>query len=89
MIFVFQIEVTGQHVGQAAHFAPAHSVGLACGGKRAAARRANAASGQVAIQDCVDLIGARRGLVHALGIDSDDAVRAEPHVAEGFDVGLR
>jgi hypothetical protein len=67
-----QVHVRGQHVGQAADFAPAHGIGLAGDGERPHAGLADAAGGQVAVDDAVDLVGAGRRLVHAHREAGDD-----------------
>ena len=55
---VVEVHVRGEHVGQAADLAPAHGVGLAGDRERPHARLADAAGGQVAVDDGVDLVGA-------------------------------
>ena len=82
MVGVFEIEMAGQHVGQPAHFAPAHGVGLSGDRHRPAAGGADAACGEVAIENGIDLVRARGGLVDALAEDGDDLPGTNPHVAE-------
>ena len=57
---VVQVDVRGQRVGEAADLAPAHGVGLAGDGERPRAGLADAAGREVAVDDGVDLVGARR-----------------------------
>ena len=65
--------VRRERVGEPADLAPAHRIGLAGERKRPHARPADAAGGQVAIDDGIDLVGTLRGLVDPLGIAGDDA----------------
>ena len=58
-----------QLVGEPADLAPAHGVGLAGDRERTHAGPPDPAGGEVAIEDGVDLVGAARRLVDALGID--------------------
>jgi len=79
VVGILDIQMTGQHIGQAPHLAPAHGVRLAGHGKRPQAVATNAARRQMAIQDCVHLVGATLGLVDTLGIDRDNPLgRGEP-----------
>ena len=64
-----------QHVGQAAHFAPAHGVRLARERKRPHAGLADAPCRQMAVDDAVDLVRAGGRLVHALRKGRDDLAR--------------
>ena len=68
---IIQLHMGGEHVGEAADLAPAHGVGLAGDRKRPAARLADAAREQMRVDDGVDLVGPRPGLVDALRIDRD------------------
>ena len=65
--FGVEIHVGGQLIGQAAHLPPAHGVGLAGEGKRPGAGPADAAGGEMDVEDGVDLVDAGTGLVDALG----------------------
>jgi hypothetical protein len=73
----------GEHVGEAADLAAAHGVGLAGHRKRSHARPADAAGGEVAVDDGVDLVGARRRLVDALAVDGDDLFGRGEQPVEG------
>ncbi|MNS99793.1 hypothetical protein D3C72_1342060 [compost metagenome] len=86
MQWIIQLQVGSQHVGQAAHFAPAHGVGLARQRKRSHARLADAPRCQVAVDDAVDLVRAGRRLVHAHRERRDDLFRAGEQVEEGLHV---
>ena len=55
---VFNFQMAGEHIGHAAHFTPAHGVGLACHRKRAHAGLADPACCKVAIDDRVDFVSA-------------------------------
>lgn len=79
----------GEHVGEAADLAPAHGVGLAGQRERAAAWLADAAGGQMAMQDRRDLVGALRRLVDALAPGGDDGRGFRPKRVEARDLGLR
>jgi hypothetical protein len=61
-----EIHMGGKLIGEPAHFAPAHRVGLAGERERSHARFADAAGSEVAIDDRGDLVSPLRGLVHAL-----------------------
>ena len=63
---VGQLAVRAQQVGQPADLAPAHGIGLAGQRQRSHARLADAAGGQMTIDDGVDLVGPLRRLVDAL-----------------------
>ena len=86
---VLEVEMGGEHVGEAADLAAAHGVGLAGDAERAHAGAADAPGGEVAVDDRVDLVGAGGGLVHALAEDGDDLLGADPEVEEGGEVGRR
>src|SRR3712207_7794738 len=51
-----EAHVRGELVGEAAHFAPAHGVGLACDRERPHAGPADSSRGQVAVEDRVHLV---------------------------------
>jgi hypothetical protein len=70
---VREIAMRGEQVRHAADFAPAHRVRLAGQRERSHAGLADAARGEMAVDDRVDLVGALRRLVHALRIAGDDA----------------
>jgi hypothetical protein len=69
MLRILDRHVRGEHVGEAADLAPAHGVRLAGDRERPHAGLADAAGGQVAVDDRVDLVGARGRLVDALRIE--------------------
>ena len=69
-----EAHVGGELVGEPADLAPAHGVGLAGQRKRPCPRLADAAGREMAVDDGVDLVGALRGLVHALR-EAGDGVR--------------
>ena len=56
---VLDVHMGGKHVGEAADLAPAHGVGLAGYRERPRAGLADAAGRQMAVDDGVDLVGAR------------------------------
>ena len=82
VIFVFDVQVPAQHVGQPANLAPAHGVGLAGDTEGAHARASDAARGKVAVEDGVDFVGAAGGLVHTLGVNRNDAFGLRPEAVE-------
>ena len=88
MLGRFQVQVGGKLVGQAAHFAPAHGIGLAGDGKGTHAGPANAAGEQVAVDDGVDLVGAGGGLIHALRKQGDHPLGACEQTEKRGDVLL-
>ena len=59
----------GELICQATDFAPAHRIWLAGERKRAHSRVTDAPCNKVAIDDRIDLIGAGRRLIDALGIE--------------------
>ena len=61
-----EVHMRGELVGEPADLAAAHRVGLAGERERPHAGLADAAGGEMAIDDGVDLVGALRRLVHAL-----------------------
>ena len=67
--------VRGKLVGEAADLAPAHRVRLAGQRERPHAGPADAAGGEMAVDDGVDLVGALRRLVHALREAGDGVAR--------------
>ena len=71
MLGILDLHVRGELIGEAADFASAHSVRLPRHGKRTAAGLADAARRQMAVDDGVDLVGARARLIDALRIDGD------------------
>ena len=77
---VFNIEMAGEHIGQAANLAPAHRIRLACDRKRPHAGAPDAARGKVAVDDRIDLIAAGGGLVDALAIDRHHLFGAAPQI---------
>ena len=81
-----EVHVGGELVGQPADLATAHGVGLASERKRAAAGLADAARGEMAIEDGIDLVSAGRRLVHALGIQGQRALRGGKPAEEALDV---
>ena len=74
--FVVQVDVRGQRVHEAADLAAAHGVRLAGDRERPGAGFADAAGGEMAVDDGVDLVGARGALVHALRERGDHRGRA-------------
>ena len=73
-------QMAGQHIGKAAHLAPAHGIGLAGDAEGSHARPPDPAGGQMAVQDRIHLVRAAVGLVDALRIDRDHLVTAQPEV---------
>ena len=69
MAAIVEIHMRGEHVGEPAHLPSAHGVGLAGNGERPHAGPADPAGREMAVDDGVDLVRARRGLVHALTED--------------------
>ena len=67
--------VRGELIGEPADLAAAHGVGLAGQRERPHAGPADAAGGEMAIDDGIDLVGALRRLVHALREAGDCAAR--------------
>ena len=88
VVGVFQIKVTGQHIGQTTHFAPAHRIGLSRYRKRPHAKPTDAASGKMAVQDRIDLICAGRRLVHALTENGHDLFRPDPEIEECLQIAI-
>lgn len=84
---VLNIQMAGEHIGEAPDLAPAHRIGLTCDRKRPHAGATDAPGGKMAIDDRVDLIAARRGLVYALAIDGDDLFCAGPQPQECGQIG--
>ena len=79
-----EAQMRGKLVRQAADLASAHRIGLAGDGERTHPRAADASRRQVAIDDRVDLVGARGGLVHTLRIHRQRTLgRGEPMVECG------
>ena len=63
---IVQVDVRGQRVHEAADLAATHGIRLAGHRERPGAWFADAAGGEMAVDDGVDLVGARGALVHAL-----------------------
>ncbi len=84
-----QRQMAGQHVGQPAHLAPAHRVGLSGDGERAHAQPPDAARREMAVEDRVDLVGPLTRLVDALAEDGDDLLGPGPDAQEGVELGGR
>ena len=83
---VLEVEVGGEHVGEAADLATAHRVRLAGDAERPHAGAADAPGREVDVDDRVHLVGAAGGLVHALAEDGDDLLGADPEVEEAGEV---
>jgi hypothetical protein len=66
MFRIVEIHVCRQLIGQAAHLAPAHGIGLAGKGKRTHTGATDASRQEMAVDDAVDLVCARGGLVDTL-----------------------
>ena len=81
-IGVLEIEMAGELVGEPADLAAAHRVRLAGDRERPGARTGDAAGGEMAVDDGVDLVGAGDRLVDALRVDGDDAIRSGEPVVE-------
>jgi hypothetical protein len=71
VVCALEIHVGRKRGRQAADFTPAHRVRLAGNGKGTHAGPADAASQQMTVDDAVDLVGAGRGLIHALREDRE------------------
>ena len=74
-----------QHIGETAHLAPAHGVGLPRKREWPCAHFADAPASQMAMNDGVDLVRTLRRLVDALAPGCDHALRADPRIAERRD----
>ena len=83
-----EIHMRGKLIGEAADLAPAHGIGLAGERERPHARPADAAGGEMAVDDGVDLVGALRRLVHALREAGDRFRRCAEQMEETRDVAL-
>jgi hypothetical protein len=83
-----EVHVRRKLIGEPADLAPAHGIGLAGERERPHARPADTASGEMAVDDGRDLVGALRRLVDALRIERDDARRIPEHLEEVGDVLL-
>ena len=79
--------MAGEHIGHAAHLAPAHRIGLTGDAERLHAGAADAVGGKMAIQDGMHLVGAGGRLVDALGIDGDDLFGPDPQGTIPLDSG--
>ena len=66
--------MAGELVGEAADFAPTHSIRLARDRKWSHAWFANPTSYKMAIDNGIDLVRACRGLVDALRVDGDGSL---------------
>ena len=88
-VFMTEVHVCGELIGQPADLAAAHGVGLAGERERAAARLADAAGHQMAVDDGVDLVGALRRLVHPLREAGDDLFRRAEQREEARHIGGR
>ena len=75
----------GELIGEAAHLAPAHGVGLAGQRERPHAGAPDAAGGEVAIDDGIDFVRAARRLVDALRIERHHPLRAREPIEEARD----
>ena len=84
-----EAHVGGELVGEPADLAPAHGVGLAGQRKRPLPAAADAAGREMAVDDGVDLVGALRGLVHALREAGDGVRNGVEELEEPRDVGRR
>ncbi len=84
-----EAHMSREHVGEAADLAPAHRVRLAGERERPRARPADAAGGEVAVDDRVDLVGALRGLVHALREAGDGPLRRGEQFEKSLNGGRR
>src|SRR5229473_4530195 len=78
----------GELIGEPANLAPAHRIGLAGQREWRGARLADPPSGEVAIDDSIDLVGALRRLVNALRIQRDHARGISEHLEEVSDIRL-
>ena len=78
-----------EHVGEAADLAPAHRVRLTGERERPRARPPDPPGGEVAVDDRVDLVGALRGLVHALREAGDGSLRRGEQFKKSLNGGRR
>ena len=83
MVGIAQVAVTAEQVGHAADFPPAHRVGLAGKRKRACARLADLARGQVQIDQCCVFSGAAARLVQALAIQTERGLGCSEQLGSG------
>jgi hypothetical protein len=88
-LFRREAHVRGKLVGESANLAAAHRIGLPRKRERPHARLADAAGGEMAVDDRVDLVGALRRLVHALRIAGDGPRGAAEPCAKLREVGFR
>ena len=88
MLGIGEIAVRAQQVGQAAHLAPAHRVGLASQRERAGAGLADLPGGQVQVDQRGVLVGAAGALVQALAIKRQGGVRLREPARGLHDVGF-
>ncbi len=84
---VVEVEMRRELVGEPAHLASPHGVGLTRDRERAHAGPADATRHQMAVDDRVDLISAGRGLVDALRIHRDDPLGRGEQSKKRFDLG--
>ena len=82
MIRIFEFEVRGELVGEAADLAAAHGIGLAGNRERAGAGHADTTGGEVAVDDRVAFVDAGRRLVDALREGRDHAFVIGPQPIE-------
>ncbi len=82
-----EAHMRGKLVGETADLAAAHRIRLARQRERPHARLADAAGGEMAIDDGVDLVGALRRLIHALRVAGDGTFGAAKQIEELLDVG--
>ena len=88
MIRILDLHVRRQHIGEAAHLPTAHRVRLSGDGERPHTRFADTSGSEVAVDDCIHLVAAARGLVDALAVDRDDPWRADEQIIELVEVEL-
>jgi len=84
-----KIHVRGERGGKAAHFTAAHRIGLAGDREGGRARFADAAGGEVEIDDRIDLIGAGQRLVDPLAEQGDGSRMGGEQIVELLEVGRR
>ncbi len=82
-----EAHVGGELVGEPADLAPAHGVGLAGERKRPHADSANAACGQMHVDDRIHLVGALGGLIDPLREGGDDATGVAKKFKEARNIG--
>ena len=82
VIGIFQIKMAGEHIGKATHLAPAHRIGLPCDRQGPAPNATDPARCEMTVENGVDLVTARSGLVHTLTENGDHFLVADPHFAK-------